>query len=109
VQHESVCQIAGTVPPLKGGKSMSAAVMMERIAEVSPRFKARMAGVLYLLSVLTATFTELFAEVDEVHARAMERGLRIVYPLTDEPWGIRRFLVVDPNGVIVNVSSHLQR
>jgi len=36
------------------------AVMMERIAEASPRFKARMAGVLYLLSVLTATFTELF-------------------------------------------------
>lgn len=40
---------------------MSATVTMERIAEVSPRFKARMAGVLYLLSVLTAAFTELFA------------------------------------------------
>jgi hypothetical protein len=39
---------------------MSAAVMMERIAEASPRFKARMAGVLYLLSALTAAFTELF-------------------------------------------------
>ena len=25
------------------------------------------------------------AEVDEVHARAIERGLQIVYPLTDEP------------------------
>lgn len=49
------------------------------------------------------------AEVDEVHARAIERGLQIVYPLTDEPWGIRRFFVVDPNGAIVNVSSHLQR
>lgn len=49
------------------------------------------------------------AEVDEVHARAIERGLQIVYPLTDGPWGIRRFFVVDPNGVIVNVSSHLQR
>ena len=39
---------------------MSARVMMERIAEVSPPFKARMAGVLYLLGVLTATFTDLF-------------------------------------------------
>ena len=39
---------------------MSATVMMERIAEVSPRFKARMAGVLYLFSVVTAAFTELF-------------------------------------------------
>jgi uncharacterized glyoxalase superfamily protein PhnB len=48
------------------------------------------------------------ADVDEVHARAIEHGLQIVYPLTNEPWGIRRFFVVDPNGVIVNVSSHIQ-
>jgi Domain of unknown function (DUF4386) len=34
--------------------------MMERIAEASPRFKARMAGVLYLVSFLTAAFSELF-------------------------------------------------
>ena len=39
---------------------MSAAVMMKRIAEASPRFKARMAGALNLLSALTAAFTELF-------------------------------------------------
>jgi len=38
---------------------MSAAVMMERIAETSPRFKARMSGVFYLLTMLTAAFTEL--------------------------------------------------
>jgi hypothetical protein len=29
-----------------------------------------------------------------------------VYPLTDEPWGVRRFFVRDPNGMIVNVVSH---
>jgi Domain of unknown function (DUF4386) len=40
---------------------MSAAVMMKRIAEASPRFKARMAGVLFLFLVLTSTFTEFFA------------------------------------------------
>jgi hypothetical protein len=40
---------------------MSAAVMMKRIAGVSPRFKARMAGVLFLLLVLTAGFPEFFA------------------------------------------------
>ena len=40
---------------------MSAAVVMKRIAEASPRFKARMAGVLFLLLVLTAAFTEFFA------------------------------------------------
>jgi hypothetical protein len=26
--------------------------------------------------------------------------------LTDEPWGVRRFFVRDPNGVIVNVMEH---
>ncbi len=40
---------------------MNAAVMMKRFAEVSARFKARMAGVLFLLLVLTAGFTEFFA------------------------------------------------
>jgi hypothetical protein len=40
---------------------MSAAVVMKRIAETSPRFKARIAGVLFLLLVLTAAFTEFFA------------------------------------------------
>jgi len=34
--------------------------MMDRIREASPRFKARIAGALYLLSVMTAAFTELF-------------------------------------------------
>lgn len=46
------------------------------------------------------------ADVDAVHARAVARGLRIVHPLTDEPWGVRRFYVVDPNGVVINVMSH---
>ena len=46
-------------------------------------------------------------DVDHVHKRAVELGLEIVYPLTDEPWGVRRFFVVDPNGTILNVMSHL--
>jgi hypothetical protein len=33
---------------------------MERIAEVSPRLKARVAGVFYLLAVLTAAIAEGF-------------------------------------------------
>ena len=40
---------------------MSAAVMVKRIAEASPRFKARMASVLFLLLLLTAAITEFFA------------------------------------------------
>lgn len=35
--------------------------MMKRIAKVSPSFKARIAGVLFLFLVLTSTFTEFFA------------------------------------------------
>jgi catechol 2,3-dioxygenase-like lactoylglutathione lyase family enzyme len=45
-------------------------------------------------------------DVDAVHARAVGLGLRLVYPLTDEPWGVRRFFVTDPNGVVINVMSH---
>lgn len=47
------------------------------------------------------------ADVDEVHARAVSRGLKIVYPLTNEPWGVRRFFVADPSGTILNVMSHV--
>ena len=39
---------------------MSAAVMMKRIAEAPPRFKARMAGALNVFSLLTAGLTETF-------------------------------------------------
>lgn len=46
------------------------------------------------------------ADVDAAHAKASALGLQIVYPLTDEPWGVRRFFVTDPNGVVINVMSH---
>jgi predicted enzyme related to lactoylglutathione lyase len=45
-------------------------------------------------------------DVDAVHAEAVARGVPIVYPLTDEPWGVRRFHVTEPNGVIINIMSH---
>jgi uncharacterized glyoxalase superfamily protein PhnB len=47
------------------------------------------------------------ADVDEVHAKAVARGIEIAYPLRDEEWGVRRFMVYDPNGTVVNVVSHL--
>jgi uncharacterized glyoxalase superfamily protein PhnB len=43
------------------------------------------------------------SNVDAVHTEALRRGDEVVYPLTDEPWGVRRFFVRDPNGVVVNV------
>ena len=45
--------------------------------------------------------------VDAAHDEAVRRGLRVVYPLTNEPWGVRRFLVEDPGGTIVNVLAHI--
>jgi catechol 2,3-dioxygenase-like lactoylglutathione lyase family enzyme len=47
------------------------------------------------------------ADVDDVHSRAVSRGLTIVYPLTNEPWGVRRFFVTDPNGIVINVMCHI--
>jgi catechol 2,3-dioxygenase-like lactoylglutathione lyase family enzyme len=46
------------------------------------------------------------ADVDAVHAEALARGLEIVYPLRDEDWGVRRFMLREPSGTIVNVLSH---
>lgn len=48
-------------------------------------------------------------DVDAVHAVVVASGARIVRPLQDEPWGVRRFFVVDPNGRVVNVVSHRER
>lgn len=45
-------------------------------------------------------------DVDAVHAKAIEQGLDIVYPLRDEEWGVRRFMLREPSGTVVNVVSH---
>jgi catechol 2,3-dioxygenase-like lactoylglutathione lyase family enzyme len=46
------------------------------------------------------------ADVDAIHAEAVRRGAEIVYPLTDEAWGVRRFFVRDPNGIVLNIMCH---
>ncbi|MET8906825.1 VOC family protein [Micromonospora sp. NPDC004551] len=45
-------------------------------------------------------------DLDDVYARCVEAGADIAYPLTDEPWGLRRFFVRDPDGTVVNVTQH---
>jgi predicted enzyme related to lactoylglutathione lyase len=45
-------------------------------------------------------------DVDAVHERAVQQGCDVVYTLRDEPWGVRRFMVRDPSGRVVNVLSH---
>jgi len=45
-------------------------------------------------------------DVDAAHAAAQRLGSEIVHPLTDEPWGVRRFFVRDPSGKVLNILSH---
>ena len=45
-------------------------------------------------------------DVDACHAAAVRAGAEIVHPLTDEPWGVRRFFVRDPDGHVINVLGH---
>ena len=46
------------------------------------------------------------ADVDAVHAAVAERGLEVVYPLRDEDWGVRRFMLRERSGTIVNFLAH---
>lgn len=66
------------------------------------------------ISLMTADLTapvnpDVSVEVDDVdaaHDAAVTAGLRIVHPLCDEDWGVRRFLFEDPSGNVVNVLGH---
>lgn len=44
--------------------------------------------------------------VDEAFKRMKKARFKIEYPLTDEPWGVRRFFVRDPLGKLVNILAH---
>ena len=45
-------------------------------------------------------------DVEEAYEEAKRRGFEIVYPLTTEPWGLRRFFVRAPDGNVININSH---
>lgn len=55
---------------------------------------------------LAAVSVRVGAAVDHAYAEARRRGYEIVHPLTDEPWGLRRFLVRAPDGNVLNIVSH---
>ncbi|MBC9718086.1 VOC family protein [Streptomyces sp. TRM66268-LWL] len=46
------------------------------------------------------------AAVDSAYESMRAAGAEIVHPLQDEPWGVRRFFVRDPDGKVVNVVTH---
>jgi len=46
------------------------------------------------------------SDVDALYENAIKRNLTIAYPITSEPWGVRRFFVKDPNGATLNILKH---
>jgi len=44
--------------------------------------------------------------VDAAHAEAVQAGYEVIYGPVDEPWGVRRFFVRDPHGVVISVLAH---
>ncbi len=45
--------------------------------------------------------------IDNWYKRAKKENIAIFYPITNESWGVRRFFIKDPNGVNLNLLSHL--
>ena len=45
-------------------------------------------------------------DVDAAYRAAVDAGLKIVHPLSDEEWGVRRFFFADAAGNVVNVLTH---
>lgn len=56
--------------------------------------------------VTSAMSVHVGDRVEAAYAEAQRRGFEIVYPLTTEPWGVRRFFVRAPDGTVINVVSH---
>lgn len=50
------------------------------------------------------TFGITVADADAQCARLRARGVAILQPPTDQPWGARSFVIRDPNGVVLYVS-----
>jgi catechol 2,3-dioxygenase-like lactoylglutathione lyase family enzyme len=44
--------------------------------------------------------------VDAAHAEAVQAGHEVIYGPVDEPWGVHRFFVRDPQGVVISVLAH---
>lgn len=45
-------------------------------------------------------------DIEAVYSRAKTLNIDIVYEITNEPWGVRRFYVRDPTGKLLNILSH---
>jgi catechol 2,3-dioxygenase-like lactoylglutathione lyase family enzyme len=71
--------------------------IVRRDAEFTPKaFQRPAQGVIISVQV---------DDVDAIHAAAVKRGLQIAQGLRDEDFGMRHFMVADPNGLLVNVMA----
>jgi len=69
--------------------------IVRRDAEFTPKdFQRPAQGVIISVQV---------DDVDAVHAAAVKRGFQIAQGLRDRDFRMRHFMVVDPNGLLVNV------
>jgi Glyoxalase/Bleomycin resistance protein/Dioxygenase superfamily len=48
------------------------------------------------------------AEVDAVHETAVEHGMTVTWPPTDEPWGVREFHLRHPEGHTFRIGAALR-
>ena len=48
------------------------------------------------------------SHIEAYYKKAMQQKIAIEYPITNEDWGVRRFFIKDPNGVTINLLSHLE-
>jgi catechol 2,3-dioxygenase-like lactoylglutathione lyase family enzyme len=104
------------VPDLEAAKSFYTDYLGLRSEEFNMGWVARYAspetGAVIQLVTRDASAPEepavsvLTQDVDAAYADAQERGYEIVHPLTQEPWGVRRFFVRAPDGTVINIVNH---
>ena len=54
------------------------------------------------------TLTIEVSDIDTLYSKANSLGYKILYPITNETFSVRRFAVLDPNGIIINLMCHLK-
>jgi len=46
-------------------------------------------------------------DVDAAHGRCLREGIEVICPPTDQPWGVREFLIRHPDGHYFRLSGHV--
>jgi uncharacterized glyoxalase superfamily protein PhnB len=47
------------------------------------------------------------ADVDDAHRSALARGVTVLWPPTDEPWGVRECRIMHPDGHVLRLSASI--